>query len=78
MSTNPFPTWESIVIEALDALGGHAHLADLYAEVARLCESKGRPLTRTYQATVRRTCQKSARIVQDLSRSGIWRLTHRV
>lgn len=73
MSKTP-PTWESIVVRALKALGGRTHLAYLYAKVACICEAEGRWITPTYQAKVRQVCQKSKRIVQDVPRSGVWRL----
>jgi len=71
------PTWESVVVRALERLGGEAHLSELYEEVARMSNLKsGRKLTKHYIPKVRQVVQKSKRICQPKSmyKSGIWRL----
>jgi len=74
-SVNSTPrTWEQAVVEALGRLGGQAHLSKLYKETAAVRKEAGYPLSATYRATIRRTCQQAKQVVQDDKGSGVWRL----
>lgn len=68
------PTWADTVTRALKNLGGVAHFNVLNPEVEKLRAEAGIPLSKTWQCTVRRECQKSKFITQDVKRSGVWHL----
>ena len=74
MAKKSVPTWEQIVVEALQKCGSEASLSLLYRKVEMVCRRHKRLVTKHYQAKVRQICQKSERIVQDERGSGIWRL----
>lgn len=67
------PTWEECVVLALKSLGGEASMASIYAEVKKLREAAGIPLSVTWTATIRRTLQESPRTTPGEVR-GIWKL----
>lgn len=71
-------TWEQIVVLAIHNLGGEAHLKMIYSEARKLREELHLGVAETYRATIRRECQKSKLIVQDVYRSGVWRLASNV
>lgn len=66
----PTPTWAQTLEQALKDLGGEAHLRDIYAFV----KANRKPLSKTFEATVRRTLQQDDRFTQGGTRSGVWRL----
>ncbi len=71
--TKPTITWEELTFRALLALHDPAHLSEIYGAVKALCLRQGRPLTKTWECTVRRTLQQSGRT--ENVRPGFWRLT---
>jgi hypothetical protein len=67
--------WETIVEGAMKAgRKGAMRLKTLYGLVEKQCAQAGRPLTRTWPATVRRTLPQSAKVASGGKRSGIWGL----
>jgi hypothetical protein len=65
------PVWPAIVYIALDELGGIARLSAIYAEVERIQNERGVTLSKTFQATVRRTLQDGP---FEQAYRGIWHL----
>jgi putative restriction endonuclease len=51
------PTWIEIVTEALNNLGGMAHLSDIYLEVKKLNK---RELSKTWEATIRGVIERNS------------------
>lgn len=70
LNTPASTSWADAVQDALEALGGTAHLDSIYDYVHTHREG----LSDTWQATVRRTLQQHPLIVQDAVASGTWRL----
>ena len=67
-------TWHDSVKEALEVLGGSAHLSVLYEKVRKLREAKGIPLNLTFQCTIRRTLQQGREFFRDGTHPGTWHL----
>lgn len=64
------PSWPDTVRDALEDLGGQAHLNVIYSQVKEYRTD----MPETWRATVRRTLQQHPLIVQDAAASGTWRL----
>jgi hypothetical protein len=62
-------TWFDDVYEALQRLGGRAHLSSIYREVKSIREVAGRSLTKTWENTVRQTLEDHSQASESF-RSG--------
>jgi len=67
-------TWNASVKQALETLGGSAHLTDLNVKVREIREKAGVGVNPTFHATIRRTLQDGVEFFPDEKSPGTWHL----